>query len=201
MLTTLIPSSQIRAQFSRALSDMYRAEVPKYGALVDLVSDVNANVLASLDSDPSGIAMPDGRIEVERHGAIRVGTPTELGMIRRLFAVMGMFPVGYYDLAAAGVPVHSTAFRPLDAAGLAENPFRVFTSLPRLDLIKDAHLRDAAASVLNRRSIFTPGCVSDAGRYANAHLRSIHRIPATQCATRNHRRQELRLRFIARLGG
>jgi uncharacterized glyoxalase superfamily metalloenzyme YdcJ len=48
--------------------------------------------------------------------------------MRRLFAVMGMAPVGYYDLSVAGVPVHSTTFRPVTDAALAYNPFRVFTS-------------------------------------------------------------------------
>jgi uncharacterized glyoxalase superfamily metalloenzyme YdcJ len=33
-----------------------------------------------------------------------------------MFAVMGMYPVSYYDLSQAGVPVHSTAFRPIDDA-------------------------------------------------------------------------------------
>lgn len=152
--------SLIRAQFSRAMSDMYRAEVPQYGTLMALVSDVNAEVLASVGAAAAGAAGQESRIEVERHGAIRVGTPAELATIRRLFAVMGMFPVGYYDLSVAGVPVHSTAFRPKDTAGLAENPFRVFTSLLRLDLIQDAALRDAAAAVLSTRSIFTPGCLA-----------------------------------------
>ena len=160
MTATFSSPSQIRAQFSRAMSDMYRAEVPQYGTLMALVADTNADVLASIGAAAAGAAGQESRIEVERHGAIRVGTPEELATIRRLFGVMGMFPVGYYDLSVAGVPVHSTAFRPLDTAGLAENPFRVFTSLLRLDLIEDAELRDAAAAVLATRSIFTPGCLA-----------------------------------------
>ncbi len=36
---------------------------------------------------------------MERHDAIRLGKPYELFTIRRLFKVMGMQPVGYYDLA------------------------------------------------------------------------------------------------------
>ena len=44
---------QIRARFSAALSAMYRAEVPAYGALLDLVAQVNARVLAAIgDSTP-----------------------------------------------------------------------------------------------------------------------------------------------------
>ena len=148
----------IRARFSRALSRMYRAEVPQYGALITLVSEINAAVLASRDDLRQ--AMEDAgelaRLAEERHGAIRVGTAAELAMIGRAFAVMGMTPVGYYDLAPAGVPVHSTAFRPVETASLQRNSFRVFTSLLRLELIEDADLRQEAAETLARRDIFTP---------------------------------------------
>ncbi len=148
---------QIRARFSAALSAMYRAEVPAYGALLDLVAQVNARVLEEDPSLRDQLARSGTleRVSVERHGAIRLGTAQELWDMRRIFAVMGMVPVGYYDLSPAGVPVHSTAFRPVGAAALAANPFRVFTSLLRLELIEDADLRDTAARVLAGRRIFT----------------------------------------------
>lgn len=153
---------QIRARFSEALSAMYRAEVPAYGTLLDLVADVNARVLAE-DADLRQQLEQSGtldRVSVERHGAIRLGTAQELSDMRRIFAVMGMVPVGYYDLSPAGVPVHSTAFRPVGAAALSVNPFRVFTSLLRLDLIEDAALRDTAAAVLAQRRIFTDAALA-----------------------------------------
>lgn len=65
--------------------------------------------------------------------------------------------MGYYDLSVAGVPVHSTAFRPVDGESLNRNPFRVFTSLLRLELIEDDALRAQAAEILSRRTIFTAG--------------------------------------------
>ncbi|NYZ61787.1 2-oxoadipate dioxygenase/decarboxylase HglS [Luteimonas deserti] len=155
---TLVSPDEIRHLFAQAMSRMYREEVPLYGALVELVAEVNA---ASLAADPAlagRLARSDGldRLDAERHGAIRVGTPRELATLRRMFAVMGMHPVDYYDLAVAGVPVHATAFRPLDPASLARDPFRVFTSLLRLELIADTALRDEAAAILDRRAIFTP---------------------------------------------
>lgn len=159
MTASFASPSTIRTLFSRAMSEMYRAEVPQYGTLLELVADVNGRMLAEVGAAAAGVAGQELRLEIERHGAIRVGTPTELATIRRLFAVMGMFPVGYYDLSVAGVPVHSTAFRPVDEAALAENPFRVFTSLLRLDLIADPALREAAEAVLARRAIFTPRCL------------------------------------------
>lgn len=155
--SAFLAPDQIRARFSAALSVMYRAEVPAYGTLLDLVAQVNAQVLQA-DPDLRRQLEDSGtldRVSVERHGAIRLGTAQELYDMRRIFAVMGMAPVGYYDLSPAGVPVHSTAFRPVGAQALSVNPFRVFTSLLRLDLIADADLRDTAARILSQRQIFT----------------------------------------------
>jgi uncharacterized glyoxalase superfamily metalloenzyme YdcJ len=73
---------------------------------------------------------------------------------------MGMYPVCYYDLSTAGVPVHSTAFRPIGDAELKRNPFRVFTSLLRLDLIADEDLREASAQILSKRRIFTEDAIA-----------------------------------------
>ncbi len=156
--SALICSDEIRTRFSRALSDMYRQEVPQYGSLVDLVADINARTLAAQPDLQAQLERTGEipRLGVERHGAIRVGTAAELATLRRLFALMGMEPVGYYDLSVAGVPVHSTAFRPVTDAALLANPFRVFTSLLRLDLIADAALRAQASAILAQRHIFTP---------------------------------------------
>lgn len=156
-----VSADSIRAAFSAAMSAMYRTEVPAYGTLMELVADVNA---ATLKAQPELLARLEDtdsldRISEERHGAIRLGTAAELSMMRRAFAVMGMFPVGYYDLSAAGVPVHSTAFRPVADASLKINPFRVFTSLLRLDLIADENLRKEAEETLAKRNIFTKGAI------------------------------------------
>lgn len=158
MTANFIHPDDIRSQFSNAMSEMYRAEVPQYGTLLELVADVNADVLAQ-DTELKPLLERRGelgRLNLEYHGAIRLGTAAELFTIRRVFAVMGMQPVGYYDLSVAGVPVHSTAFRPVDEAALKRNPFRVFTSLLRLELIEDAGLRAEAEAILAARNIFTP---------------------------------------------
>jgi len=135
---------RLRADFSQSLSDMYRTEVPAYGTLIDIVGRINA-------------AYEGIRSESERHGAIRLGTAEELALIGRVFAVLGLHPVGYYDLSVAGLPVHSTAFRPISESGFQISPFRMFTSLLRLDMLPD-HLRSRAETALASRSIF-----SDAG--------------------------------------
>ncbi len=152
-----VTTDEIRSRFSKAMSDMYRQEVPQYGALMELVADVNAAVMQRDPALAEQLAQGGEleRLEVERHGAIRLGSAAELANMRRIFAVMGMLPVGYYDLSVAGVPVHSTAFRPVSDAALALNPFRVFTSLLRLELIEDAALRVEIEQILGRRNIFT----------------------------------------------
>lgn len=159
--TNLVHADDIRSRFSAAMSEMYRTEVPAYGTLMDIVSKVNDQVLDADRTLRDDLENTDqlARISEERHGAIRLGTPAELATMRRLFAIMGMQPVGYYDLTEAGVPVHSTAFRPVGESALRRNPFRVFTSLLRLDLIEDQSLRDTAQLVLDARQIYTNGCL------------------------------------------
>lgn len=137
-----VPADFIRAEFSDRLSALYRNEVPAYGTLLDIVSDIN--------EDDDGT-----RLGSERHGAIRVGQASELNDIARLFGAMGMCPVGYYDLSVAGLPVHSTAFRPVTTESFEISPFRMFTSLLRLEMIEDEELRHKAADALSGRDILS----------------------------------------------
>ena len=161
-MANTITADDIRENFSQAMSAMYQQEVPQYGTLLELVADVNLAVLENNPKLHEQLANADelARLNLERHGAIRVGTALELATLRRMFAIMGMFPVSYYDLSQAGVPVHSTAFRPVDDAALCRNPFRIFTSLLRLELIDNLALREKAAKILARRNIFTPRCLA-----------------------------------------
>lgn len=154
---SLLPSDEIRARFSRAMSKMYQTEVPAYSTLLQLVQDINERTLSQNPGLKKELAETDNlsRINEERHGAIRLGSPYELQTIARVFKIMGMFPVGYYDLTQANVPVHSTAFRAIDAKSLSLSPFRVFTSLLRTELIKDQKLRNQSEKILASRDIFT----------------------------------------------
>ena len=158
--SSFVHADHIRAMFSRELSAMYSAEVPKYATLLKLVAKVN--VQAQDRSEPiCGNQRPNGqhnRLGIERHGAIRLGSAEELKEIRRLFAVMGMSPTGYYDLSAAGMPVHATAFRPTNDLSLQCNPLRIFTSLLRVELIQDAGLRATIERILSARQILTSRC-------------------------------------------
>lgn len=155
-----ISSDEMRERFSQAISAMYQEEVPQYGDLLDLVADVNLAVLESQPELCQQLENADelARLNVERHGAVRVGKAEELATLKHIFQIMGMYPVGYYDLSRAGLPAHATAFRPTSERALARNPFRLFTSLLRLELIEDPQLREKAGAILARRDIFTPGC-------------------------------------------
>lgn len=50
MTETKVSSDFIRTLFARAMSAMYREEVPAYGTLIDLVSRVNEATLRHLPS-------------------------------------------------------------------------------------------------------------------------------------------------------
>ncbi|GFG97501.1 2-oxoadipate dioxygenase/decarboxylase [Mycobacterium timonense] len=159
-----LPTGQLRALFAAGLSAMYAAEVPAYGTLVAVSEQVNADFVARHgDAERFGSLR---RVTAERHGAIRVGGPTELAAVADLFAAFGMLPVGYYDLrcAASPVPVVSTAFRPVDTNELSLNPFRVFTSMlaTRDARFFDADLRRRVEAFLARRRLFDPALLARA---------------------------------------
>jgi hypothetical protein len=72
----------IRKGFSKAMSDMYREEVPLYGALLELVAETNARVLGERTGPGAPAAARTGEIQrlgMERHGAIRLGTACGAG--------------------------------------------------------------------------------------------------------------------------
>ncbi len=149
---------ELRASFAAALSRTYGAEVPAYTTLVQVSTEVNAELGAS------------ERVTAERHGAIRVGSAAELADAADLFAAFGMYPVGFYDLrdAASPVPVVSTAFRPIDTNELARNPFRVFTSMlaTRDSRFFSADLGGRVERFLARRRLFDPALIAEARRIA-----------------------------------
>lgn len=128
---TLIPHWQLRARFAQELSDLYGREVPAYTTLVEVAQEVNRDFQAKHPLTAGRLGSIE-RVTAERHGAIRVGSPTELAQVARLFGAVGMEAVGFYDLRDAKpnpIPVISTAFRPVDRRQLEKNPFRVFTSV------------------------------------------------------------------------
>ncbi|KAK2605691.1 hypothetical protein N8I77_008513 [Diaporthe amygdali] len=139
-MSSLMTTTQLRLDFAKALSRMYRQEVPQYATLQTLVNKVNS-------SSDTEIALTD----FPRHGAVRLASLSELRVASKFFKVMGMVSVGHYDLSAAGLPIHATAFRPITQEGLSVAPFRLFVSVLRPELLTES-LQPLARSLLSKRS-------------------------------------------------
>ena len=86
-----VSADDIRDQFSKAMSAMYQQEVPQYGTLLSLVERVNRDVLANDADLARTLEASDelARLSVERHGAIRVGLPEELALLRLAIILLG----------------------------------------------------------------------------------------------------------------
>jgi len=167
---TALETWELRAEFARRLSAMYGREVPAYNTLVEVSTEVNEAYVAKHGAEAERLGSI-ARVTAERHGAIRVGSPKEMAQVARIFAAFGMYPVGFYDLrdaSSSSVPVVSTAFRPIDGAELAKNPFRVFTSMlaaedPRFF---DRELRAELAEFIGARQLFGEELLNLADRAA-----------------------------------
>lgn len=154
---SVVTTTELRARFAARLSELYGQEVPAYRILVDVAEEVNRRFIDThADAERLGSL---SRVTAERHGAIRVGSPLELRQAATVFAAFGMHPVGYYDLRDAAprpIPVVSTAFRPVDSAELAANPFRVFTSMlvPEDRRFFEADLERRLREAIGKRTLF-----------------------------------------------
>jgi uncharacterized glyoxalase superfamily metalloenzyme YdcJ len=153
MNTNILSPDLLRARFAEQLQAMYRSEVPAYARLHDLVLRVNESVLREAGDPRAEDGSALDALSAQRHGAIRVGSPRELAWLCRLFSLLGMFPVDFYDLVPAGLPVMSTAFRPVGGDALATSPFRMFCSLLRPELINDSAVREEVTAILAAREI------------------------------------------------
>ncbi len=156
----MLGTADLRTRFAARLAELYGSEVPAYNTLVEVARAVNTEVLRTGRAQAERLGSID-RVSAERHGAIRVGSPRELAQLARVFAAFGMYPVGFYDLREGigkGVPVVSTAFRPIDGDELATNPFRVFTSMLTVDDARffDVDTRRRLDTFIESRRLFSP---------------------------------------------
>nr|QBK89079.1 MAG: uncharacterized protein LCMiAC02_01720 [Mimivirus LCMiAC02] len=158
-----------RALFAYKLSKMYEQADPQYKKMISVVRDVNEKYMKThSDSITDTLDSPlsrqlrsenDDRVTQERHGAIRVATPSELIEVTDFFKVLGMFPVNVYDLTSLKkdpLPIVGTAFRSITKKGLIKAPFRMFTSLLQLDDERffNKELREKAKTYVKERHIF-----------------------------------------------
>jgi uncharacterized glyoxalase superfamily metalloenzyme YdcJ len=148
MTTTLVKPSWIRSEIVREILAMFASTMPIYEQMFAVARDINSR--AGEDE-----AQRLGRI---MHGAIRCASDEELCDITGLFAVMGNYPVNYYDLREK-VSVESTAYRPITQDEIEENGFRIFCSRLSMDCIPAEH-RDYVQSIIARRKLFSPELLS-----------------------------------------
>ena len=122
-----LPAFEIRKLVARGFSEMYGGELPEYNRFT---APVKASNLEQLDRHP-GLSVNRETLMEEKHGAIRVPGAEEMRVVTRIFAVMGMVPVEFYDmtiLGAKSLPMIATAFRSTDRS-VEESAFRMFCSM------------------------------------------------------------------------
>ena len=137
------------------LSRMFGQEVPLYDKSLLVNRVCNQTVGTLLGKKYAGFHLSEeqlNRTSGERHGAIRVGKPSEYRWVAGFFAAFGLEPHNFYDMTNLGgksQPVIATAFRsPL-------NPeHRVFTSLLMTDYF-DPETRKRIEALLAPREIFS----------------------------------------------
>jgi uncharacterized glyoxalase superfamily metalloenzyme YdcJ len=137
------------------LSRMFGHEVPLYDKSLLVNRECNKAVCALIGQLSPGFSMSDSQLDKtsgERHGAIRIGKPSEYRWISRFFAAFAMEPHNYYDMTNVGAksqPIIATAFRSVF------NPeHRVFTSLLMTDYF-DANTRARIEALLATREVFS----------------------------------------------
>lgn len=166
--TVLVTQTELRSRFAARLSHLYGVEVPAYNTLLDVSRQVNERVLRQRGPSAERLGSIQ-RVTAERHGAIRVGSPEEMGQVARIFGALGMQACGFYDLRdskPAPIPVVSTAFRPIDRRELAINPFRVFTSMlvPEDRRFFNPDLEKRLKNFIAARRLFPPALLELADR-------------------------------------
>src|ERR1700722_10745135 len=137
------------------LSDMFGREVPLYDKALLVNKACNQTVCSFLGQIYAGFSISESQLNKtsgERHGAIRIGKPSEYRWVAGYFAAFGLEPHNYYDMTKLGnksQPIVATAFRsPI-------NPeHRVFCSLLMTDYF-DPATRERIEALLKPREVFS----------------------------------------------
>jgi len=137
------------------LSAMFGKEVPLYDKSLLVNKVCNEGVCSLLSRLYPGFKISAEQLDKtsgERHGAIRIGKPSEYRWIADFFAAFGMEPHNFYDMTNIGgksQPIIATAFRS------SRNPeHRIFCSLLMTDYF-DPHTRARIEKVLATREVFS----------------------------------------------
>ena len=147
-----LPAFEIRKLVARGFSEMYGRELPEYNRFT---VPVRASNLEQLDRRPDPHLNRETLME-EKHGAIRVPGPEEMRVVTRIFAVMGMVPVEFYDMTVLGeksLPMIATAFRSTDRS-VEESAFRMFCSMLHVDSVPPQLRDEVLAELENNRRLY-----------------------------------------------
>lgn len=150
--STLLPAHEIRKLVARGFSAMYGSELPEYNRFIAPVRDSN---LQQLEKNPDPSIRRETLME-EKHGAIRVPGPEEMRIVARIFAVIGMHPVEFYDmtiLGAKSLPMIATAFRAIDKS-IEESAFRMFCSMLHVASVSPALKDEVLAELGKNRKLY-----------------------------------------------
>ena len=148
-----LPAFEIRKLVARGFSAMYGAELPEYNSFT---LPVRASNLEQLERHPEPLINRETLME-EKHGAIRVPGALEMRVVTRIFSVLGMLPVEFYDMTILGtrsLPMIATAFRATDKS-IEENAFRMFCSMLHAASIP-AELREEVLAELEKNRQLHP---------------------------------------------
>jgi uncharacterized glyoxalase superfamily metalloenzyme YdcJ len=137
------------------LSAMFGKEVPLYDKSLLVNKACNQTVCLLLSQVYQGFSITPEQLQKtsgERHGAIRIGKPSEYRWMAGFFAAFGMEPHNFYDMANVGSksqPIVATAFRS------SRNPeHRIFCSLLMTDYFEPP-TRARIEQLLATRKVFS----------------------------------------------
>ena len=137
------------------LSNMFGREVPLYDKSLLVNKECNKTVGALLSQIHAGFTLSDEQLDKtsgERHGAIRIGKPSEYRRVAGFFAAFALEPHNFYDMTNLGnksQPIVATAFRS------SLNPeHRIFCSLLMTDYF-DPKTRKRIEALLASREVFS----------------------------------------------
>ena len=155
MSTAFADKKQMQNLLFSELSNMFGKEVPLYDKSLLVNKECNKTVLGLLAQLHPGFSLSDeelDRASGERHGAIRIGKPSEYRWIAGFFAAFGMEPHNFYDMTNVGnksQPIIATAFR----SSISPN-HRIFCSLLMTDYF-DPQTRQRIEALLAPREVFS----------------------------------------------
>lgn len=141
------------------LSRMFGQEVPLYDKSLLVNRETNKSVCALLAQRHIGFKLSDAELDQtssERHGAIRIGKPSEYRLVCRFFAAFGMEPHNFYDMTNVGAksqPIVATAFR-----SRLDPDHRIFCSLLMTDYF-DPATRERIETLLATRQVFSANAI------------------------------------------